>query len=276
MTFAVLPGAAAEFNDITFNSGASTVTFTMATNRLIWSGTLSVQGGAGATTLATSNLALTGGALTIGNAGVLTANASAVSVSNVTMTGGASGTLTLTTGAWTVTGNWDTSGAGSTLTAGTSTVTMTGASSTLALAAGQRFYNLVIGGTITITSPVTASHDLTVNNGAVLTKTGQDIAFNGLTENGTGSIADGAISVGNFSITNSDGTNLTTISAFTMWTVDTEFTWTHSSTVGTSTITFTIGGNTVGNRFNVTKDGAAFTNGLVNGSGQVVFTMLGF
>src|SRR6266567_9557552 len=62
MTFAVLPGAAAEFNDIAFNSGASTVTFTMATNRLIWSGTLSVQGGAGATTLATSNLTLTGGA----------------------------------------------------------------------------------------------------------------------------------------------------------------------------------------------------------------------
>src|SRR5438034_205803 len=111
MTFAVLPGAAAEFNDIAFNSGASTVTFTMATNRLIWSGTLSVQGGAGATTLATNNLVLTGGALTIGNAGVLTANASAVSVSNVTMTGGASGTLTLTTGAWTVTGHWDTSGA---------------------------------------------------------------------------------------------------------------------------------------------------------------------
>src|SRR5207244_9966503 len=83
MTFAVLPGAASEFTDIAFNSGASTVTFTMATNRLIWSGTLSVQGGAGATTLATSNLALTGGALTLGNGGVLTANASAVSVSKI-------------------------------------------------------------------------------------------------------------------------------------------------------------------------------------------------
>src|SRR5438034_1226639 len=78
MTFAVLPGGAAEFTDIAFNSGPSTVTFTMATNRLIWSGTLAVQGGAGATTLATSNLGLTGGAITIDDGGVLTANASAV------------------------------------------------------------------------------------------------------------------------------------------------------------------------------------------------------
>src|SRR5207244_3317957 len=53
------------------------------------------------------------------------------------------------------------------------------------------------------------------------------------------------------------------------------YTWTDSSTVGTSTITFTIGGNTVGYRFNVMKDAAAFTNGIVNGSGQVVFAMLG-
>src|SRR2546427_817598 len=261
--------------NVTFNSGASNVSFTMAANALRWSGTLTVQGGAGTTTLATSNLALSGGALAIGDSGVLTANASTVTVSNVTMTGGTSGTATMTTGAWTVSGNWDTSGTGSTLTAGTSTVTLAGASSTLALAAGQRFYNLVIGGTITITPTVTPPQDPAGENGAVLTKTRPDNAFNRLTADRTGSIADGAISVGNFSITNSDGTNLTTISAFTMWTVDTEFTWTHSSTVGTSTITFTIGGNTVGNRFNVTKDGAAFTNGLVNGSGQVVFTMLG-
>src|SRR5439155_1152374 len=58
------------------------------------------------------------------------------------------------------------------------------------------------------------------------------------------------------------------------WTADTQYTWTDFSGVGTSTITFTIGGNTVGNRFNVTKDGALFTNGIVDGSGQVVFTML--
>jgi len=275
MTFAVLPGGAAEFNDIVFNSGPSTATFTMATNRLIWSGTLTVQGGAGTTTLATSNLALTGGALAVGDAGVLTANASSVSVSNVSITGGTSGTLTLTSGTWTVSGNWDSSGPGATLTSGSSTVTFTGALTTVGLAPGQMFYNLTIVGTISATSSLTASGTLTINNGAILTKTGQSIAFNTLIENGAGSIADGAISAVNFSVTNSDSTNLTTISVFTAWISDSNYTWTHSSTVATSTITFTIGGNTTGYRFNVTKDAVDFANGMVNGSGQVIFTMLG-
>jgi len=106
MTFAALPANAPEFNNVTFNSGASTVTFTMVTNAVVWSGTLTVQGGSGTTALATGNLGLTGGALNIGDAGVLTANASTVQVSNVTMTSGVSGTLTLTSGAWTVSGNW--------------------------------------------------------------------------------------------------------------------------------------------------------------------------
>src|SRR5437867_9524067 len=66
MTFASLPGNASEFNNATFNSGASTVTFTMATNHLVWSGILTVQGGGGTTTLATANLGLTGGALVVG------------------------------------------------------------------------------------------------------------------------------------------------------------------------------------------------------------------
>src|SRR2546430_9069920 len=136
------------------------------------------------------------------------------------------------------------------------------------------FYSLAIGGTPSIASPVPAAGTLTVNNGAVLTKTGQSLTFNGLTEIGSGSIADGATSVGNFSVTNSDATNLTTITVFTTWTVDSQYTWTDSSTVGTSTITFTIGGNTVGYRFNVMKDAAAFTNGIVDGSGQVIFAML--
>src|SRR5207253_7138665 len=79
----------------------------------------------------------------------------------------------------------------------------------------------------------------------------------------------------NFSVTNSDGTSLMAISIFTAWTIDSDYTWTHSSTVATSTITLTIGGNTSGQRFNVTKDAVNFTNGLVNGSGQIIFTMLG-
>src|SRR5205807_111668 len=203
--------------NVMFNSGASTVTFTMAANGIRWAGTLSIQGGSGTTTLTTNDLALTGGALMIGDAGLLVANASTTAVSNVTMIGGTSGTITLTSGSWTVSGNWDTSGLGSSLIAGTSTVTLTGASTTLTLATGQMFYSLVIGGTISITSPVTTAGILTVNNGAVLTKTGQSITFNGLTEIGSGSIADGAISVGNFSVTNSDATNLTTITVFPTW-----------------------------------------------------------
>src|SRR5207237_51452 len=78
MTFAALPGNAPEFNNVVFNSGAATVAFTMATNALVWSGTLTIQSGSGTTTLATSNRGLTGGALIIGNAGALTANASTV------------------------------------------------------------------------------------------------------------------------------------------------------------------------------------------------------
>src|SRR5438132_826972 len=340
MTFAALPGNAPEFYNVTFNSGASTVTFTMTTNALAWSGTLTVQGGSGVTTLATNNLGLTGGPIAVGNAGVLAANASAVSVSDLSMIGGASGTLTLTTGSWTVSGNWNTTGAGSAfakgtstvtligagqtvsirnasngfynlsvsgtltqstaidvsnsltvsgtlttggfnitggsnlsvpdggtlaagtststftnvtmtggvsgtitltgawtvsgswdttgpgsvLNSGTSTVTFTGTAQTMSLAPGQTFYNLTIGGTVSINSPVTAAAAWTVNNGAILTKTGQPIAFNALTENGTGSIADGPTTVVNFSVTNSDGTSLTTISVFATWTVDADYT----------------------------------------------------
>src|SRR3989441_3634311 len=164
MTFAVLPGAAAEFNDIAFNSGASTVTFTMATNRLIWSGTLSVQGGAGATTLATSDLTLTGGAITIGNAWILTAHASAVRASNVTMTGGASGTVTLTTGAWTVTGNWDTSRAGSTITSRASTATVYRAGTNVKiLNASNGFAALTVSRTVSAASALTTAGLVTVS-----------------------------------------------------------------------------------------------------------------
>src|SRR5437016_10730606 len=163
----------------------------------------SIQWGSVTTTLTTNDLALTGGALMIGDAGLLVANASTTAVSNVTMIGGTSGTIILTSGSWTVGGNWNTSGLGSSLIAGTSAVTFTGASTTLTLATGQRFYSVVIGGTISITSPVTAAGILTVNNGAVLTKPGPSIPFNGLNEIGSGSIADGATDAGESPLTDS-------------------------------------------------------------------------
>src|SRR2546427_2459535 len=232
MTFAVLPGAAAEFNDIAFNSGASTVTFTMATNRLIWSGTLSVQGGAGTTTLATSNLALTGGALTIGNGGVLMANASAVSASNVTMTGGASGTLTLTTGAWTVTGNWDTSGAGSTFTGGASTVTMSGAGATVKLLnASNGFAALTVGGTVSAASALTTAGLVTVSG--TLDTTGANYGLTiggGLTVSGASGVLRTNASIvsvaGNVNVNNAAGYIMSTAGG--SWTASGS--WTNSST----------------------------------------------
>src|SRR5207245_1891906 len=214
-------------------------------------------------TLTTGGFNITGGSnLFVPDAGALAAGTSTSTFTNVTMIGAVSGTITLT-GAWTVSGSWDSTGAGSVLSSGTSTVIFTGTSRTISLASGQMFYNLTIGGTVSINSSVTAA-TLTVNNGAVLTKTGQTIAFNTLAENGTGSIVDAPITVLNFSVTNSDGTSLTAISIFTAWTIDSDYTWTQSATVATSTITFTIGGNTNGQRFNVTKDAVNFTNGLVN------------
>ncbi|TLZ77759.1 MAG: hypothetical protein E6K08_02580 [Methanobacteriota archaeon] len=272
MMFAALPSGNAEFVDVTFDGGASTVTYTMAANTLVWSGTLRVQGGSGTTTLVTANLGLAGGSLTIGNAGILMASGSPVIVSNVTVTGGSSGVIIVTSGSWTVLGNWDSSGVGSILTAGTSTMTFAGTSKTISLAPVQAFNRVTIAGTTSMSSTLTAA-TLTVNSGAILTKTGHGIVFNALTVNGT--IADGSVNVSNLTVTNSDGTALVTISLFSGWSTGSSYAWTHTSSETTQTITWTIGGNTAGNLFNATKDGSSFASGAVNGSGQVVFTMLG-
>ena len=272
MAFAALPAGAAEFGDVTFNAGASTVVYTMAGNALVWSGALRVQGGTGTTTLTTTNVGLVGGALMIGDGGVLMASASPVSVSDVTMTGGSSGAIVVTSGSWTVLGNWDSSGVSSTLTAGTSTMTFAGTTQTISVAPGQTFNHLTIAGTVSISSTLTAA-TLTVTSGAILTKTGHSIVFNALTVNGT--IADGSVNVASLAVTNSDATALVTISVFGGWSAGSSYAWTHTSSEATQTITWTIGGNTAGHLFNVTKDGSSFASGVVNGSGQVVFTMLG-
>ncbi len=272
MTFAALPSGAVEFGDVTFNAGMSTVTYTMTGNALVWSGTLRVQGGTGTTTLATANVGLVGGAVTIGDGGILMASASPASVSNVTVTGGSSGVIVVTSGSWTILGSWDSSGVGSTLTAGTSTMTFAGTTKTISVAPGQAFNHLTIAGTISIASTLTAA-TLTVSSGAILTKTGHGITFNALTVSGT--VADGSVNVANLTVTNSDATALVTISVFGGWSAGSSYAWTHTSNETTQTITWTIGGNTAWHLFNVTKDGSSFASGTVNGSGQVVFTMLG-
>src|SRR2546425_1559373 len=272
IVIAALPSGNAEFVDVTFDGGASTVTYTMAANALVWSGTLRVQGGSGTTTLVTANLGLAGGSLTIGNAGILMASGSPVIVSNVTVTGGSSGVIIVTSGSWTVLGNWDSSGVGSMLTAGTSTMTFAGTSKTISLGPVQAFNRVTIAGTTSMSSTLTAA-TLTVNSGAILTKTGHGIVFNALTVNGT--ITDGSVNVSDFTVTNSDGTALVTISLFSGWSTGSSYAWTHTSSETTQTITWMIGGNTAGNLFNATKDGSSFASGAVNGSGQVVFMMLG-
>src|SRR5437879_11494965 len=81
MTFGNL--GVAEFNNVQFSPTAA-ATFTMATNGIRWSGTLTLNNAA---TLATANLVLTGtgGNLTVNNGATLTAGTSTVSVTNVSM-----------------------------------------------------------------------------------------------------------------------------------------------------------------------------------------------
>src|SRR5256712_3479446 len=237
-----------------------------------WSGTLRIQGGSGTTTLAAANVGLVGGALMIGDGGILMASASPVSVADVTVTGGGSGVIIVTGGSWAVLGNWDSSGVGSTLTAGTSTMTFTGTSKTISLAPGQAFNHVTVAGPVSISSTLTAA-TLTVGSGAILTKTGHGIVFNALTVNGT--ITDGSVNVSNLTVTNSDGTALVTISLFSGWSTGSSYAGPPTPCETTQRITWTIGGNTAGNLFNATKDGASFASGAVNGSGAGVFMMLG-
>src|SRR5256712_10044288 len=244
----------------------------MTGSPLGWSGTLRIQGGSGTTTLAAANVGLVGGALMIGDGGILMAASAQAAVSNVTVTGGSSGVIVVTSGSWTILGRWESSGVGPTLTAGTSTMTFAGTTKTISVAPGQAFNHLTIAGTISIASTLTAA-TLTVSSGAILTKTGHGIIFNALTVSGT--VADGSVNVSNLTVTNSDATALVTISVFGGWSAGSSYAWTHTSNETTQTITWTIGGNTAWHLFNVTKDGSSFASGVVNGSGQVVFTMLG-
>ena len=168
-------------------------------------------------------------------------------------------------------GSWNTSSATAFASTG-SAITFTGSARTITLGAGQQFESLTIAGTVSLGYDLIAT-SLTVNNVSTLTKTGHSLVFNALTVNGT--IADGAVNVTNLTVTNSDGTALVTISVFSGWAVGSSYAWTHTSSEMSQTITWTIGGNAVGNLFNVTKDGSPFASGTVSGAGQVVFTMLG-
>src|SRR2546427_547060 len=71
--------------NVTFNSGGSTVTFTMAANSLDVGGTLTIAGGAGTTTLNTSgsNLAINAVTFVVDAGGAFTANGSTITVTSI-------------------------------------------------------------------------------------------------------------------------------------------------------------------------------------------------
>src|SRR5437773_2558392 len=269
LTFAALAGATNEFSNLTLDASVTTsITYTMATNALRMSGTLTIRnstgGATGWTVLTTSgaNLGITVGGLAVSTLGALTANASAISidgnvnigaanastftVSSVTMTGGTSGTITLTTGSVTDSGNWDTSGAGSVFTKGTSTVTMSGVSNIAILSAANNFNNLTISaaGTVTQTGLVDVSGTLTVNAGAVLASSTFTLTAATLAANMAGGLTAGAAGTktinGNVSIAATGFVNF----GGATWTFSGS--WTNSSTsgswsAGTGTVVFNSG-----------------------------------
>ncbi len=109
LTFAPAGLGEDEFNNLTMETSSATPrTWTMITNALRITGTLTVQDlVSGTTAFVTSGLSLTVGALTIGSGGTLNASSSTVSSSGAVNISGTSGIIQTTgTGAWTVSGNW--------------------------------------------------------------------------------------------------------------------------------------------------------------------------
>src|SRR5437879_7036921 len=113
LTFAALAGAANEFSNLTLDASVTTsVTYTMATNALRMSGTLTILNSTGGATgwsvLTTSgaNLGITVGGLAVSTFGALIANASAISINGNVNIGAANGYLVMNSSTWTITGTW--------------------------------------------------------------------------------------------------------------------------------------------------------------------------
>src|SRR2546425_346047 len=196
---------------------------------------------------------------------------SSTSIFDGNLTSSGPAILNIGTSTLSIAGSWDTSSA-ATLASIDSAVTFTGGSGTITLGAGQRVAPLTIAGTVALGADLTAD-TLTGASSDVLTMTSHRIAFNSLTVNGT--IADGSVNATDLSVMNSDTTALVTIAGFSEWSRGSSYSWTHTSSESSQTITWSIGGNAAGIPYTVTKDGSSFAVGTVNGSGQVVFTMLG-
>ncbi len=260
MTFNAAAGATMTFagdnltqefaGNVTFNStGATPQTFTMATRGLKWGGTLTISDGVSTTTLATVGLALTGSSVTIGVGGVLTPGASAVNLS----------------------GNWNSTPG--TLSANTGTYTFTGGSGTIDMAASHEFDTMTMTGTRTGNTNVQA-RIMTING--TLSIGMNSIAFRNLDIAATGTLTMDGFNVQDFHESQTDNTSRTTINNWSAYDAAIgPVEWTHTVTVGASTLTWTVNMLDVGDSFTVKKNGIDFDSGTVDGSGNVIFTMLG-
>src|SRR5207302_1801302 len=168
-----LAGATDEFSNLTLDASVTTsTTYTMATNALRMSGTLTIRnstgGATGWTVLTTSgaNLGITVGGLAVSTFGALTANASAISINGNVNISAANGYLVMNSSTWTITGTWTNASTSAAWGAGTGTVTFNSATG------GTMTFAGATSGTITVTTgSVTASGNWdTSGAGSVFTK----------------------------------------------------------------------------------------------------------
>ncbi len=100
------------------------------------------------------------------------------------------------------------------------------------------------------------------------------IAFNSLFVSSSAALVQGAIAVTRLTITNSETTAITTIPTFTVWSVDKQYGWSHTSSSTTTLITFSMSGNVTSATWQAFKNDTLFANGNVQSS-VVSFTMQG-
>src|SRR6266566_3190246 len=257
LTFASLAGATNEFSNLTLDASVTTsITYTMATNALRMSGTLTIRnstgGATGWTVLTTSaaNLGIIVGGLAVSTFGALTANASAISINGNVNIGAANGYLVMNSSTWTITGTWTNASTSATWAAGTGTVTFnsaTGGTMTFAGAnlSGSEFNNITFG------SSAATAQIFTMSTRA-LNWAGTLIVFDGSSTTAFATanlgLTGGALNVGNGGILTANASPVT-VSSVTM-------------TGGTSgTITLTTGSVTNSGNWDTSGAGSVFTKG---------------
>src|SRR5467141_1692499 len=301
LTFAALAGGTNEFNNLTLDASVTTsIIYTMATNALRMSGTLTIRnstgGATGSTVLTTSgaNLGLTAGGLAVSTFGALTANASMVSINGNVNISAANGYLVMNSSTWTITGTWTNASTSAAWAAGTGTVTFnsaTGGTMTFAGAnlSGSEFNNVTFGSSAATAQTFTMSTRALNWAGILIVSDGSSTTAFATANLG---LTGGALNLGNGGILTTNASTVTVTSvtmtggASGMITLTTG-SWTDSGnwntsgagsvfTKGTSTITMSGVGNitilNAGNNFNnltISAAGTVTQTGLVDVSGTL-------